>query len=128
MNTTTNSSVYCDLKTFSLSFRIYYSYLSLFICIFGSITNVLNICVLTTKQMRCPTNMILTGLAVADLLVMLEYIPFVLLFNENRTYAFHFTYSLAVYVVFHALFTQVCCKLYSFKEISVEFSFKTSFV
>lgn len=38
----------------------------------------LNIAVLTRKEMRSPTNAILTGLAIADLLVMIDYVPFAL--------------------------------------------------
>lgn len=105
---------YCDLKDVRKAFAVYYPYLSLVICIFGSVTNVLNICVLTSKQMRCPTNLILTALAFANLLVMVEYIPFVFLYNENKAFASHFTYSLAVFISFHAVFTQAfhfisCC-------------------
>ncbi|XP_068903639.1 G-protein coupled receptor dmsr-1-like [Tenebrio molitor] len=106
MNATSPNVTYCDLKDVRNAFSPYYTYLSLIICVFGSVTNVLNICVLTTKQMRCPTNMILTALALANLLVMLEYIPFVFLFNDGRKFAWHYTYNLAVFVIFHALFTQ----------------------
>ena len=39
--------------------------------------NLVNILVLTHKDMRTnPINLILTGIAVADVLVMVEYIPF----------------------------------------------------
>lgn len=80
------------------------------VCIFGSIANVLNIFVLSRREMRSPTNAILTGLAVADLLVMLEYIPFschVYLDPSARFRPSYFSYSWAVFTVFHALFTQV---------------------
>ena len=47
------------------------------VCIFGTLFNVANILVLTHKDMRTnPINLILTGIAVADCLVMVEYIPF----------------------------------------------------
>ena len=52
-------------------------YLSLVVCTFGIITNVFNIIVLTHKDQRDnPINLILTGIAVSDLLVMAEYVPF----------------------------------------------------
>ncbi|CAG9761027.1 unnamed protein product [Ceutorhynchus assimilis] len=70
------TSLYCDLNSFSKKYEDIHGPLSFVVCVFGSIANVLNICVLTTKDMRWPTNLILTGLAIADLLVMLEYIPF----------------------------------------------------
>ena len=54
-----------------------HGYLSLIVCVFGTLTNLLNIIVLTHKDLRGnPINLILTGIAVADILVMAEYIPF----------------------------------------------------
>ena len=47
------------------------------VCILGTFFNVANILVLTHRDMKMnPINMILTGIAVADCLVMVEYIPF----------------------------------------------------
>lgn len=108
---------FCDLKTFQTTYKSVHGYLSLIVCVFGSVANVLNVCVLTTKQMRWPTNFILTALAIADLMVMLEYIPFVsheYLDAKGRSFCSHYTYKWAVFTVFHALFTQVfhfisCC-------------------
>ena len=48
------------------------------VCILGTLFNVANILVLTHKDMRNPVNMILTGIAVADCLIMIEYIPFII--------------------------------------------------
>ena len=49
----------------------------MYVCILGCIFNVVNIAVLTHKDMRAnPINLILTGIAIADCLNMLEYIPF----------------------------------------------------
>ena len=54
-----------------------HGHLSLYVCILGCLFNAANILVLTHKDMRTnPINMILTGIAVADCLNMLEYIPF----------------------------------------------------
>ncbi|XP_011297315.1 FMRFamide receptor-like isoform X1 [Fopius arisanus] len=59
--------------------------------------------------MSSPTNAILTGLAVADLLVMIEYIPY-----ASHMYLYHrsrrdtYTYGWAVFVLIHSIFTQVC--------------------
>ena len=59
------------------------------VCVFGTLFNLANILVLTHRDMRSPVNMILTGIAVADFLVMLEYIPFTIYMNlldtENRS-------------------------------------------
>lgn len=55
-----------------------YFWLSFFqICFFGTIANILNIVVLTRKDMtKVPINRILKWLSVTDMFVMLEYIPF----------------------------------------------------
>ncbi|XP_074094196.1 G-protein coupled receptor dmsr-1 isoform X9 [Cotesia typhae] len=85
-----------------------HGWLSLLVCIFGSIANTLNIMVLTRREMISPTNYILTGLAVADLLVMLEYIPY-----ASHMYLYHrprkdmYTYGWAVFVLVHSIFTQI---------------------
>ena len=54
-----------------------HGYLAIVVCILGSIFNMVNIIVLTHKDMRMnPINILLTGIAVADVMVMVEYIPF----------------------------------------------------
>ena len=56
--------------------RISISFLQ--VCIFGTVANILNVMVLTKKDMaKAPINKILKWLAVADMLIMIEYIPFV---------------------------------------------------
>ncbi|ESO11149.1 hypothetical protein HELRODRAFT_194885 [Helobdella robusta] len=52
------------------------------VCSFGITANILNIIVLTRKNMKSATNSILTGLAVFDELTMLAYFPFALLQND----------------------------------------------
>ncbi|XP_041377395.1 G-protein coupled receptor dmsr-1-like [Gigantopelta aegis] len=53
-----------------------HGYLSLVICTFGIITNVLNIYILTRPTMRTPINCVLTAIAMADVVTMSSYIPF----------------------------------------------------
>lgn len=55
--------------------------------------------------MKTHTNLILTGLAIADLLVMVDYIPFSYYFYVKSK---KYTYGLAVFILFHANFSQVC--------------------
>ena len=66
-----------------------HGWLAMLVCILGTLFNLANILVLTHRDMRSPVNMILTGIAVADFLVMLEYIPFTIYMNlldtENRS-------------------------------------------
>ena len=84
---------------FSNSYRPIHGWLSTFVCLFGIPSNLLNIIVLTRPNMVCfflliffysklnlkqffcfkitsPTNLILSGLAVSDLLTMITYLPF----------------------------------------------------
>lgn len=59
--------------------------------------------------MVSPTNAVLTGLAVTDLLVMLEYIPYTmhLYIWQGRSLASRYSWGWAVFVLFHAIFAQV---------------------
>ncbi|XP_037086088.1 sex peptide receptor-like [Pollicipes pollicipes] len=87
-------------------YRPVHGYLALVVCIFGSIANLINIVVLTRKDMLSPTNAILTGLAIADIMVTLEYIVFAYrhyISSEKEM----FSYSATLYVLFHAHFTQI---------------------
>ncbi|KAF0313930.1 Sex peptide receptor [Amphibalanus amphitrite] len=88
------------------SYRPWHGYLALFVCLFGSVANLFNIAVLTRKEMRSPTNVILTGLAVADLMVMVEYIPFAYR-RHISTIKDTFSYPDTLYILFHAHFAQV---------------------
>lgn len=102
---------YCGehFQSFQMSYEQYHGYISLVVCIFGIFANTLNIIVLTRKEMRSPTNSILTGLAIADLLVMLDYIPFTLHLNIlNKSKRDKFDYNWTLFVLFHSNFSQVC--------------------
>ena len=74
---------------FQDSYLHIHGHLAMVVCIFGTLFNLANILVLTHRDMRTnPINMILSGIAVADCLVMVEYIPFTvhmyLLNNSER--------------------------------------------
>nr|XP_022906111.1 sex peptide receptor-like [Onthophagus taurus] len=102
---------YCRLDQFSNGYRELHGFLSILVCVPGSIANVLNIFILTSREMRSPTNFILTGLALADLMLMLEYVPYsvhVYFDPLNRKRISYFTYQAAVFMFFHALFSQIC--------------------
>jgi len=105
------SAEYCSSDAWEviLNYSLIHGWASLLVCIFGSIANVLNIAVLTRPEMRSPTNIILTGLAMADLLVMIEYIPYAIhmhLYNRSRRDMY--SYGWSVFVLFHSNFGQVC--------------------
>lgn len=50
-----------------------HGYFALVVCVFGIISNILNIIVLTRKHMHSPVNFILAALAIADILTMTPY-------------------------------------------------------
>jgi hypothetical protein len=86
----------------------YHSYFAIFVCVFGTIANVLNIIVLTRKDMACaPINRILTALAVADILLMVEYIPYVYYHYMALPKSLDFPYQGAIYMLFHVHITQI---------------------
>ncbi|XP_005177141.2 G-protein coupled receptor dmsr-1 [Musca domestica] len=110
-----NSSDECEdycRGDFYQGLRVYnglHGYVALVICLFGTIANLLNIMVLTKKDMaKAPINKILKWLAVADMFVMIEYIPF-----ASSQYIYmkpgekDFSYAWAIYILFHMHFTQV---------------------
>ena len=69
-----------SLHTFQDWYAGYHGYVSIIVCVFGVITSIFNIIVLTRKNMRNTTNYILTALAFSDMLTMASYIPFALQF------------------------------------------------
>lgn len=91
------------------SYSKIHPYLSLVVCVFGCIANILNIVVLTRPEMRSPTNAILTGLAIADFCVMIDYIPFALYMGSigvgSKPYD-KFTNSWSLYILLHAFISQ----------------------
>ncbi|XP_014205864.1 sex peptide receptor-like [Copidosoma floridanum] len=90
------------------AYRAYHGYVALLVCGFGTLANLLNVAVLTRKELwRAGVNRILTGLAACDVLVMLEYMLFAvyeyLVLPERRL----FPYGWAVFVLFHMHFSQL---------------------
>ena len=99
---------YSLLKTIAnmyFSFQGIHDVLALIMCIMGSIANVFNMVILTRKEMINATNTILTGLAVADFLLLVEYIFYTasLLIGPQ---SFN-TFSYALFILCHAHYTQV---------------------
>lgn len=107
---TTDTDCYCNgvARDLAISYKAYHGYVALVVCVFGTVANILNIVVLTRKDMVvAPINRILTGLASADMLVMVEYIPFAtyvyLVLPEHKM----FPYGWAVFVLFHMHFANI---------------------
>ena len=76
-NSSSTGTVFCNLDSFKEFYKHIHGYLAMIICLIGIVFNILNILVLTSKLMRSnPINLILTGIAVADIFMMVEFIPF----------------------------------------------------
>lgn len=103
--------MYCGqaMKDFRISYLQVHGYISLMVCLFGMLANTMNIIVLTRKDMISPTNAILTGLALADNLVMIDYIVYAVhnYILVQRSMEEKYSYPWAVYVLIHSHFTQV---------------------
>jgi hypothetical protein len=100
----TRSSAYLSLTAYATWYWNVHGYTSLVVCIFGVTTNILNIAILTRKSMRTAINIILTGMAVSDVMTMLLYIPnavhFYLMTDLTPTperYSYGWTIFMAVY-------------------------------
>lgn len=73
---------YLGLVNFDRNYRQVHGYLATIICVFGIIFNICNIYILTRKNMKnSATNILLTGIAVFDLLTEVTYIPFTMHFH-----------------------------------------------
>lgn len=101
---------YCsgEFRDFILAYNSVHGYVSLLVCVFGSLANVLNVAILTRRDFAtAPINRLLKWLAVADVFVMMEYVPFAVyryLLLPGHT---DWPYSWAVYMLFHMHFTQI---------------------
>ncbi len=78
--TSINVTSESTLQQFSTWYQSIHGYLSVFVCLFGIISNTMNIIVLTQKEMITSTNVILSSLAVADMLTMMSYLPYAIYF------------------------------------------------
>lgn len=98
----------CEVDVVTQYAKYYHGYFSIIVCLFGIVANILNVAVLTRKDMAsAPINRILTGLAVADILVMVEYIPFAYYYHVELPDKLNFPYAGAAFVLFHNHFCQV---------------------
>lgn len=98
----------CEVYVVTQYAKYYHGYFAIFVCLFGTVANMLNIAVLTRKEMAAASiNRILMGLAVADMLVMIEYVPFAYYYHVELPGKMNFPYAGAVFMLFHVHFTQV---------------------
>ncbi|GAB1603891.1 sex peptide receptor-like [Argonauta hians] len=99
------------LYEFSERYAEIHGFVSAIVCTFGFMANLANIVCLTRRNMISPTNLILTWLAVADMLTMMSYFPFALHFyilRDTDIPRLHTReYAWIVLLLFHANFTIV---------------------
>lgn len=105
----TGLSCYCNqLRTFSMAYRQIHGYFSFFVCMVGVISNVLNIIVLTRREMAMlPINRILRGLAITDVILMIEYIPFIFFYYFRVFPHWLQSYPGAIFIWLHVNFIQI---------------------
>ncbi|KAG8190891.1 hypothetical protein JTE90_010316 [Oedothorax gibbosus] len=109
------------LARFQSQYILYHGYLTLAFCIFGITANILNIIVLTRRKMISPTNAILTGIAVADMLVMLSYLPYTFhtYIRTEISDIERYSYGWTLFTLFHSLFTVVCHTISTWLTVTV---------
>ncbi|XP_076451326.1 G-protein coupled receptor dmsr-1-like [Babylonia areolata] len=85
-----------------------HGYVSLALCIYGVITNIINVSILTKKSMINPINCLLTGIAIADMITMSSYIPFAVhfyLLNGDTPNPTRNTFGWMVFLTVHTNLT-----------------------
>ncbi|KHN86161.1 Thyrotropin-releasing hormone receptor [Toxocara canis] len=102
----------CYLKPFSDVYDHIHIPLSLTICVFGTVSNVFNIIVLTRKRMRTPINVLLAGLSFSQWMLASNYLGLLTVeYYRMQCYSLPWTYAFAWYrlinvncnVVFHTV-------------------------
>lgn len=108
------------------SFRDSYSdihfYLASVVCVFGVISNILNIIVLTRKNMKTSTNFILMILAISDGLINVIYVPYLIIQNDLSYKSAQYTYAFVVLtMMFHTVSVWITVTLAIFRYIAIQF-------
>ncbi|XP_065226059.1 G-protein coupled receptor dmsr-1-like [Planococcus citri] len=116
-------SCYCsNLHTFSIWYQRIHGYMSFFVCIVGVISNILNIIVLSRREMSVlPINRILRGLAFTDIVLMVEYIPFIFFYYFRVSPEAVHSYYGTVYIWLHVNFTQIMHTISIFMTLALAF-------
>ena len=101
-----------SLSQFRSIYGSIHGYLSIVICVCGIVLNAANIVVLTRPNMVTSINVLLTWLAVADNLKMLDYLAFAVEFyilkKPNIDFMNTDNMHAAKYLLFHASFALIC--------------------
>ncbi|XP_073953466.1 G-protein coupled receptor dmsr-1-like [Choristoneura fumiferana] len=101
---------YCSgsFRDIVLAYNGIHGYFSLLVCFFGTLANALNVVVLTRRDLAAaPINRLLKWLAVADVFVMMEYVPFAVYRYLVLPGQREMPYKWAAYLLFHMHFAQI---------------------
>ncbi|XP_062616731.1 G-protein coupled receptor dmsr-1-like [Saccostrea cucullata] len=80
LSTPSTTTEITNILQFNRNYMKYHGYISSIICIFGVMSNIVNIIVLTRRHMVTPTNCILTALAITDMATMSIYFVYAVYF------------------------------------------------
>ncbi|KAL3077273.1 hypothetical protein niasHS_013262 [Heterodera schachtii] len=97
--------LFSSVATFQQSYGQVHPYLAAVLCIVGTLMNAITVLVLTRPSMRSPVNVLLSAVAVCDIVVMSSYLVFVvhfLLTAASRCEPSDFSYGWALFMIFHA--------------------------
>lgn len=104
------SLLYIDnIKYFNEFYRPFHGYVSFLLCSFGLLTNCLNFVVLTRRNMKTSTNLVLAAIAVCDMGKMASYIIFVshfyILNNLKSCLIEVYTFNWMNFLLFHSVWS-----------------------
>ena len=75
------SSSFPSVSAWAEAYSAAHGYVSISVCLLSAAANVANVVVLTRRHMSTPTNTLLTGIALVDIVLMLSYCVFALRFS-----------------------------------------------
>ena len=117
------------LKEFSVWYQSKHGYVSIVVCVFGIVSNIMNIAVLTQKNMVTSTNYILVALAIADMLTMLSYLPYAtyfycatvpdMLYNHPKGWIIYLLFNTNFIITCHTIAMWLTVALAVFRYIVV---------
>uniref|UniRef100_A0A915MCP7 G-protein coupled receptors family 1 profile domain-containing protein n=1 Tax=Meloidogyne javanica TaxID=6303 RepID=A0A915MCP7_MELJA len=97
--------LFTAVAAFQQNYGQIHPYLTVGLCIAGTIMNLVTVLVLTRPSMRSPVNVLLCAVACCDILVEVSYLIFVLHFllaSADRCEPSDFSWCWAVFMMFHA--------------------------
>lgn len=99
-----------SLARLNARYQKMHGYVSVVVCVFGIVSNVMNIVVLSQKSMASATNFMLTALALTDMLTMASYLPYAIYFYCVATPDTRYPHQKAwiVYLLFNTNFIITC--------------------